>query len=155
MSKIKIANCGTQNIVNPTLTSGTMGLFRSVTDAAVRVTEGAKTDREKALLLYEYLRDFRNANYPVAGDAGSRTMLLLNGFGIGYCTNWAAALVDLFKGVGFPARTVGLPGHTVAEAEFDGQYRLFDVHYENLFLNPDNLTVASTEQVFDDPEHRT
>jgi transglutaminase-like putative cysteine protease len=83
----------------------------SVRDLALRVTSGARTDYQKALLLQDFFRSTGHFRYSLrrapGGSLGqSLTTFLSTGPGgrVGYCEQFASAMALMARIVGIPAR---------------------------------------------------
>lgn len=134
------------------------------------------TDREKAFALFgllsgedvqahnNYLRvdDFlpdENAA-PPSNQFHERAdpIKALNCYYVSGCVLSAANLVVLAREAGLPARVVMASpvagphdGHAGAEIEYDGCWHFFDPEARTFFLDADNETVASYEQIHSNP----
>ncbi len=78
--------------------------------------------------------------------------LLLNAYGFGLCGTAANLLSTLCIDAGIPARNVGLKGHVVMEAFFDGRWHLLDpdLHAYHRLHPPDERIIASLEEIMAD-----
>jgi len=112
--------------------------LRKVTEA-LYAQAGARTDREKAEILWRFLlTDGRFVEpgmfYHIAGWAYEEPcgevldpLKLLNSYGFGLCYQDGPLLESLFEAGGFKdSRVWFVTGHTVAEVFFDGKYNMFD-----------------------------
>jgi amino acid adenylation domain-containing protein len=134
------------------------------------------TDREKAFALFgllsredvqahnNYLRvdDFLpdESTAPSANQFHERAnpIKALNCYYVSGCVLSAANLVILAREAGLPARVVMASpvagphdGHAGAEIEYDGSWHFFDPEARTFFLDVDNETVASYEQIHRNP----
>ena len=147
--EIIIEHTGGGALENPILTVN--GQFNwSTTEAmAKEITDGCTTDEEKALALFTWVRTKGNHQY--SGDIQSlNPVLLFNTFGYGICSYFAAAQTGLARAIGLNARVWEIQGHTVGEIFYDGNWHMLDPDMQLFFLNPDNKSVASIEELESD-----
>ncbi|HOP11701.1 MAG TPA: putative Ig domain-containing protein [Oscillospiraceae bacterium] len=152
---------------NPTATSVKVNAltangcdFSSLPGLLKTVCGQYNTDREKALALWQFLRqyltfgitwpdqDFRSPDFSL--------IRFLNGFGSGACGSFNGSLALLAAAAGIPTRTGSLSdgSHAVTELFFDGKSRYFDALYPNAghlfkgaFILDEIGEVASHEQL--------
>ena len=95
------------------------------------VTRGARTNDEKAIALYNFmlLAHYHRAYPNEPGGIGA--LKLINVYGWALCGGLHTVQAALWRQMGWPWRYVGWssPGHTTAEAQYDGQW-----HYLDTFL---------------------
>ena len=115
--------------LRPTKFVPTDGIVKAT---AVRITRGAKTDVEKARLLYEWTvnNTFRDPKARGCGRGDIRVMLESGVLG-GKCADLNALYVGLARAIGLPARDVY--GIRVAKSEFG---------YKSLGASPENISKA-------------
>ena len=133
MKFITIKNTGAVPMVNPTLLINGKGPARTVEELVQRIVDEHAAESQKALLLYEYLRDLHQAGSPVKGALHARTLQTINAVGTGDCGVWGTAFLELLTVAGLKARIIDFLGHSVLEVDLGGP-QVFDVHYE--FLAP-------------------
>ncbi|MBL4902420.1 MAG: transglutaminase domain-containing protein [Desulfocapsa sp.] len=150
MELLRITNTGVDPIINPILKINNWGMVRSIRELSQEITVTANNWEEKTKLLWEFLRNYRYANYPVIGDVGRRPLQLINSTGGGYCGTWAAVLEGMVDSIGGNSRTIGLNGHVVTEIFYQNEYHLFDPHYEYFFPDHNNSRVVSVQQALTD-----
>lgn len=95
------------------------------------VTRGARTNDEKAIALYNFMRlaHYHRAYPNEPGGIGA--LKLINVYGWALCGGLHTVQAALWRQMGWPWRYVGWsnPGHTTAEAQYDGRW-----HYLDTFL---------------------
>lgn len=103
-----------------------------VHDTALRATQGARSDEDKARALYEWIvaNAWREPEVAGCGEGDIRTMLETGDLG-GKCADINALFVGMARSVGLPARDVY--GIRVAPSQFG---------YQQLGANPDDITGA-------------
>ena len=80
---------------------------------------------------------------------------MLNVYGYGFCGEFGPTTAGLFEGVGLaPARSVGIPGcnHNVTEVWYDGDWHYFDTDLRGVIFERDGKTVASIQDLIDQPD---
>jgi len=128
-------------------------------DAVVAsVTRDCRTDDERAIALYNYLR-FALYHHAYPGEAGAIGALkLINVYGWSLCGGEHTVLAALFERAGWPWRYRGWssPGHTTVEAHYGGSWHWVDVFLKFLCWRPDagapgGYTIAGQEDLIADP----
>ncbi len=153
---LRIENTGDTAVVRPKVVVNGSADW-STTDAILAAaTAGAATDREKALMLWQFARENRYHWYPPSDQTqeDSDPVKLFTAYGYGFCTNVAAVLAALWERAGMPARfwTIGPNGeHQASEVFYDGGWHLLDADRDGLYLMRDNRTVAGVEDLIRDP----
>lgn len=116
---------------------------------------GARTDDEKAIALYEWLHNtiFHYA-YPVEPSPQTVGPLkIINVYGWGLCGGQHTVLKALYETAGWECRYVGWsdPAHTTIEVKYGGRWHYFDVFLKCYFWTKDKKTIASQEDIANDP----
>ena len=75
----------------------------------------------------------------------------LNVYGYGYCGTFAAVLEPLWWTAGLKARHVNTGNHAATEVYYDNDWHYLDAHRRCFFLEKDNRTIASLEDLNNDP----
>jgi len=75
----------------------------------------------------------------------------LNVYGYGYCGTFVAALEPLWWAAGLKARHVNIGNHAATEVFYDHDWHYLDAHRRCFFLEKDNQTIASLEDLNKDP----
>ena len=120
------------------------------------VTRGCKTNDEKAIAIYNFMRlaHYHHA-YP-REKGGIAALKLINTYGWGLCGGLHAAQSALWREAGWRWRFVGWPGHTTVEVKYDNQW-----HYLDVFLKcytfkpapdmPGGRTIAGQADISENP----
>ena len=74
----------------------------------------------------------------------------LNVYGYGYCGTFVAALEPLWWAAGLRARHVNIGNHAATEVYYDNDWHYIDTHRRCFFLEKDNQTIASLEDLNND-----
>jgi outer membrane murein-binding lipoprotein Lpp len=130
-----------------------MGTSKAIVDSVV--VAGA-SDKEKAFALFQYLRQHRYNWFPSdnsmnAGIELHNPVKFLNVYGYGWCNDAAHNLAMLWRVAGLKARAWGLQGHVVPEVFYNEGWHILDPTDESFHPTRDNLTVASAEQIRNEP----
>ena len=75
----------------------------------------------------------------------------LNIYGYGYCGTFVASLQPLWWAAGLKARHVNIGNHAATEVYYGHDWHYLDAHRRCFFLKKDNQTIASLEDLNDDP----
>ena len=134
---------------NPSLKSSGNVDFSSLDAIVDDVISQGMTDEEKALSLWRFVMD--NAFH---GEWGTSMDGLehLNVYGYGYCGTFVAALEPLWWAAGLKARHVNIGNHAATEVFYDNDWHYIDAHLRCFFLEKDNKTIASLEDLNYIPE---
>lgn len=126
-----------------------------------------KTGQELALAVWQYFvgtetgvfhfQPIREGDDPVDWEFRMirDPVKMLNVYGYGFCGEFGPATAGLFEGVGFKqARSVGIPGcnHNVTEVWYDGDWHYYDTDLRGVIFERDGRTVASIQDVIDQPD---
>ena len=125
----------------------------STLQSIVRDTcEGRTTDEERAVALYDFVRElvFHYPNRPIKRDVHD-SLHLLNTYGYALCSQQALLLVDLWHAAGIEGEVWEVPGHSTAQAEYGGKHHWFDPLIGAYVMARDGGGVASLRDIADDP----
>ncbi|MCK5534380.1 transglutaminase domain-containing protein [bacterium] len=150
---IKIENIGDSDIINPKVISDNVVDMSSVQSILKGVITDSMSDKEKAIKLWEFVRDNRYNWYPAERiDELAYPVKYFNVYGYEFCSATSEVLEALWEAAGFPARCWGLADeHVVAEIFYDNSWHMFDPHYEIFYFCRDNKAIASVEDLEDNP----
>jgi hypothetical protein len=127
--------------------------LKSIVDT---VTRGCKTNDEKAIAIYNFMRlTHYHRAYP-SEPGGIPVLKEINCYGWSLCGGLHAEQSALWREMGWKWRFVGWPGHTTVEAFYDGRW-----HYLDVFLkfyawmpdpkNPSRRTIAGEDDLAANP----
>ena len=142
-------NIGETDVVNPWLIVNGKRNWRTVEDIVAEATAGCRTERDKAIAIWEFEKHHRF--HACTWDAECNDPVkVLNVYGYTLCGNDAHAISDLWRAAGLKVRR-GFPiGHCTAEAFFDGRYHLLDGDEHIICLLRDNETIADEAEIVRD-----
>ena len=147
---IIIENLGSTPLLNPRITVGGRFDWFDIQAMADEATRGCRTDEEKALAIFEFVR----VNIHHLGSPGDREehnpVIAINCYGYGTCSFHATAFVALCRAAGVPARVWEVWHHTVSEAFYNNAWHMLDSDIGLTYLMDDNRTIASIEQLWAD-----
>lgn len=110
------------------------------------------TDEQKAIAIWQFLRDWRYHYYPAeGGDEVHDPVKFINVYGYGFCDDSASNFAVLCKAAGIRGRIWGLSGHVVGEAFFDGRWHMFDPDHQAYYRMTAGH-IASVEELAAHPE---
>ncbi|SPP99532.1 putative CARDB domain lipoprotein [Candidatus Sulfobium mesophilum] len=135
--------------VNPSLRSGGSVDFSSLKAIVGDVTSPGMNDEQKALALWRFAMDnLYNGPWGTSMDGLEH----LNVYGYGYCGTYAAVLESLWWAAGLKARHVNIGNHAATEVYYDNDWHYIDSHKRCFFLERDNRSIASLDDLNLDPD---
>lgn len=114
-----------------------------------KLTQGFKSDKEKALKLFYYVQTHLNKPDKVVIDKHPLNDLIR---GIGWCGQQANTLITLARKAHIKGRLLFLKGyekvqqHSVCDLYINGKYRIFDPYYGFIFLT-DEGDIATYDDI--------
>ena len=102
---------------------------------------------EKLFTFWKDHRSHAGTGLPLANEP----FATLNFWGYTLCGEDTQALARLAHGLGIPARYVQLNGHIAGEYRYDGDWHVVDGDQNAVYLELDNQTLASAEDLRKDP----
>ena len=101
------------------------------------MTRGCKTNDEKAIAIYNFMRlTHYHRAYP-SEPGGIPVLKEINCYGWSLCGGLHAEQSALWRELGWNWRFVGWPGHTTVEAYYDGRWHYLDVFLKFYAWMPD------------------
>jgi len=165
---VTIENIGTTDVVNPRIVINGRRNRYSVDDILADIIKPGMTDEEKARAIWAYVADIwlQTHENDRRVDNGSilinkeltNPVKLSNIYYCSGCQFASANILVLCKYIGLKARTSGMgSAHRIAEVWFDNDWHVLDGDQRTFYLEKDNSTLASYDDVKNDPNlaHRT
>ncbi len=121
------------------------------------VTRDCKTNDEKAIAIYNFMRlTHYHRAYP-SEPGGIPVLKEINCYGWSLCGGLHAEQSALWRELGWDWRFIGWPGHTTVEAFYDGRWHYFDVFLKFYAWMPDprdpnRRTVAGQDDLAANPK---
>ena len=121
------------------------------------VTRGCKTNDEKAIAVYNFMRlTHYHRAYP-SEPGGIPVLKEINCYGWSLCGGLHAEQSALWRELGWEWRFVGWPGHTTVEAFYDGRWHYLDVFLKFYAWMPDpnhpgGRTIAGEDDLAANPQ---
>jgi hypothetical protein len=125
--------------------------WRTVEDLYQEATSSLTSPAEKALSIYQFLRQTLGV-FPSAASYYPQPLELANSYGGGLCGPINSLAWNLWSLAGLPVRQVADAEHVNTEVMYDGKWHLFDVHYGFFPLLRETGEIASAAQVMAHPE---
>ncbi|MCP4683295.1 MAG: glycosyltransferase family 39 protein [Desulfobacterales bacterium] len=100
--------------------------------------------------LYTFWKDHRFHASSLTG-ANNNPFYAMNFWGYTLCDDDANALAQVLAFMDIPARQIHLNGHVVCEYLFSGKWNVIDGDQNVVYLKLDNRTLASFDEITDDP----
>jgi hypothetical protein len=101
--------------------------------------------------LWRLLRDSVYHEVPLSAKPWlDDSWVTLNSLGWGFCSNVAAAYVQIAHAAGYEARMWGLYGHVVSEIQVDGEWRMYDTDLAVYYWTEDGR-IAGVEELVANP----
>jgi hypothetical protein len=135
--------------INPHLrSSGSIDCssLKSIVDGVV---SPGMMPEEKALALWRFVMD---ACYHGRWGTSMDGLEHLNVYGYGYCGTYAAVLESLWWTAGLKARHVNIGNHAATEVYYDNGWHYIDADARAFWLLKDNRTIASLDELNDNPD---
>ena len=153
----------TGRVVNPKITTDSSIDTSSPASVARSLIKPNMSDREKALTIWYFLADqfYWRSNprdfVPKQTTNRCDPVVLLNCYGYSECSFLGPLEAAYWRAAGLKARKVrngpkGKIFHSLGEVFYDGDWHLFDLTEQAFYLERDNKTIASGQEVCDDPE---
>lgn len=151
--KLIIKNNGTKKIENPKVIVNDKKKWFDLNSIIQSIIKPNMTDEEKALSIWNFLNDNRYHFYPATESSELHNIVkYLNAYGYGFCDDTATNFYLLASKVGLKSRVWGLSGHVVSEVYFQNDWHLLDSDNKVFYLEKDNKTIASVNDIAKDPE---
>jgi hypothetical protein len=150
-TEITLENLGDTPVENPRVTVNGLYDWYDAKSLAAEITRDCKTDEEKALAIWAWIRYRTYQRSPHDDDSATHPVRALNGYGYGICGHVAAWMKCLWAAAGVKGRVQELAGHTVSEAFYNGAWHELDGNVKVFYLDRDNRTIASLATVEHDP----
>ena len=155
MRSISMMNTGTTRIHAPRLRVNEERILYDFPMLHTFVFDNTLSEKEKALSLWLFFRDHRvHHRSPERGCNLIDPIKLLGIYGYVTCGSMADLMAGIGEQLGLPAHSIYLSGgghkHVVSEIDFGNGYVLLDVDAQVFYLDYDNETLLSFEQVRDD-----
>lgn len=121
------------------------------------VTRGCRTNDEKAIAVYNFMRlTHYHRQYP-SEPGGIPVLKEINCYGWSLCGGLHAEQSALWRELGWNWRFVGWPGHTTVEAFYDGRWHYLDVFLKFYAWMPDphdpsKRTIAGEDDLAANPQ---
>lgn len=144
---IKIQNIGKTKMINPKVLSNNMVDMSSIDSIIEGVVDDSMTEEEKAIALWKFVRDYRYHGHPPTPGGINDPIQFFNVYGYGICGAASEVLARLWNRAGLRSRVVNLKGHVVSEVYYDKDWHLFDADCQAYYLEEDNKTIASLEDL--------
>ena len=141
--EVTIENLGDTAVVNPRISVNGLYDWYDVKSLAAEITRDCKTDEEKALAIWWWIRYRTYQRAPLDDESALHPVRALNGYGYGICGHVAAWMKCLWAAAGVKGRVDELAGHTVSEAYYHGAWHELDGNVKVFYLDHDNRTIAS------------
>ena len=152
---LTIANTGLAPVVNPWITIGGRGNWRTLDEMLAEALRGAKTDQDKIYLIWDFVRRNRHHDDPIYhNDELHDPLRFLCVYGGGLCDDAGSNGSALYHRAGFTAARVGrdpkvrcLHGHMMCEVFLDGDYQFMDIDEDVFYLDRENEKPVSGDAV--------
>jgi hypothetical protein len=157
-----IENIGDKDVVNPRIViNGRRNRF-SVDDIIADIIKPGMTDQEKALAVWAYVADIGLQTHENDRRVDNGSILinheltnpvkLSNVYYCSGCQFASANIAILCKYIGLKAHTSGMgSAHRIAEVWYDNDWHVLDGDQRTFYLEKDNKTLASYDDIAKDP----
>jgi hypothetical protein len=157
-----IENVGDKDVINPRIViNGRRNRF-SVDDILADIIKSGMTDAEKALAIWAYVADIGLQTHENDRRVDNGSILInheltnpVNLSNVYYCSGCqfaSANIAVLCKYIGLKAHTSGMgSAHRIAEVWYDNDWHVLDGDQRTFYLEKDNKTLASYDDIAKDP----
>lgn len=146
---VRLENLGDTDLVNPWLSLNDQPCWCTTAEIAAAAVGAYTEDRDRARAVWEFAR--RHRFHATTWDAEVQDPVkAFNVYGYTLCGDDAQVIADLWKAAGLQTRRGYPVGHCVSEVFYDGAFHLLDGDEHGIYLQRDNETIASEEQVVRD-----
>ena len=150
--RVLVRHLGREPAVVTTFKLGGWPDLTTVEGMLKSVLKPGMTDEQKAIAIWQFLRDWRYHYYPAeGGDEVHDPVKFINVYGYGFCDDSASNFAVLCGAAGVRGRVWGLSGHVVGEALFDGRWHMFDPDHQAYYRMAEGH-IASVEELAAHPE---
>lgn len=149
MDAISIVNKGIKKIVRPRLVFNDKNNFYDIESWSNEIFKNKQSDKERLLLLRQYLINNRVHFHPSSYDDYSDYNMLLS-YGYGTCDVAASNLKNIASSAGYNAKVIVMPHHVVPHIVTSTNSYILDSDIEGLYLELDNITVAGYDSIIRD-----
>ena len=148
-----LRNLGTETVIDPRITVNGRKDWFSIDSMLGEILEPGMSDRDKAIAIWRFVVENRSHEQPVHDHVEAHDPVrFFNVYGYGFCDDAATNFMVLALRAGLRSRVWTLGGHVVAEAFYDDSWHMFDGDAEVYYLGDDGRTIASVEQLADQPD---
>ena len=149
---ITIRNLGDEIVVDPRIIVNGRKDWFSVDSILAEILEPGMSKRDKAIAIWRFVVANRAHDQPAHHHVEMHDPVrFFNVYGYGFCDDAATNFMVLAKKANVRSRVWTLEGHVVAEAFYNQAWHMFDADAEVYYLNEDRRTIASVEQLADNP----
>ena len=151
-SAVRIRNAGENPIVNPRLTLNGFQTPLTTKELMDTVTRDASSPMDRILRIFYTMTRYVTHYEKPSGDAVHPLSFFLN-YGYGVCFDQMGIMAGLWDVAGFRWRFADPMNHATAEVEEPRQKKtvLLDTDFNAYYLKHDNWSVASVQDVREDP----
>ncbi len=137
---LTLENVGDDPVINPRIVINDRGRWHTLEEMLEEFTEGAETDQERVMFLWEHLRRSRYHQMPLFTSMEPHDPVkLLNIYGFNLCGQIGNAAVSLFRAFGLEqSYNRSLGGHVQSEAFVEGAFEYIDSDRSCFYLDREN-----------------
>lgn len=153
MVRMRITNRSDTTLVHPRIIFNDQKRWFDIESMAAECFEGAVTDKEKALALWQFIRNNRIHRYePQCCSEINDPIKLFGVYGYGMCynTNYANAFIAQQLNATYRSFSFRNGRHFASGIKFSDRYILIDGDLETFYLTSDNTTLANYEDLVAD-----
>jgi len=146
---VKMENVGDTPVVNPWVFVNGKHNWRTVEDIVAEATAGRKTDKERAIGIWQFEIGHR-FHWTTNDEEDMDPVKVFNIYGYTLCGNDAHVITALWRTAGFEVRRGFPQGHCTAEVFYDGMFHHLDGDENIICLRRDNHTIAGEVEIVRD-----
>ncbi|MFC2075869.1 transglutaminase family protein [candidate division KSB1 bacterium] len=151
--EVAIHNRGRTIVVNPRVVANGKRDWHSTSSILAEILQDNMSDKEKALAIWEFLRDNRyHYEPPASAHENHDPVKFIGVYGYGFCDDSSSNFTALAQAAGLKGRIWGLAGHVVPEVWYDDAWHMLDPDGKAYYCYPDKETIASIADIVAHPE---
>lgn len=145
---VRMENVGETEVLNPWLSNGRNN-FRNLAEIVSAAVTPGMTDAEKAFALWFQEIQYRHHSGGDNRELGD-PVKVFNIYGYNTCGNDSIALATLWRQAGLKAAPARALGHCISQVFYDNGWHFYDGDMHSVYLQRDNQTVASEQEIVRD-----
>ena len=151
MMPVSASRRSSADVIGPRVTTDQSVDTHDAASIVADVCKPGMTTEQKAIALYEYTRRVM-FHYEQRGEKNDQVydldaIRLLNTYGYSFCTQQMLVMTTLWNAAGVDGKYWSVPGHSTAQAFYDGKLHWFDPLIGGYAISPKTKSVAGLDEI--------